>query len=205
MTMACIRLRREQAMTNLSYDRSEVTRVLAELENGDDAAMGRLLELVYDDLKRMAHARLVREAPGHTLSTTALVNEAFLRIAAGDGRYCDRSHFFRTVSRVMRHLLVDHARRRNATKRGGIQAPATLDERNYAAADDDLAILALDQALKQLVEIDPQLERIVECRFFAGLTVNETAEALGMAVRTVEREWQRARGYLLDAMEGEAR
>jgi RNA polymerase sigma factor (TIGR02999 family) len=124
-----------------------------------------------------------------------------VRLASGNNNWTDRGHFLRAASTVMRHLLVDHARKRSADKRGSGKAPLTLDDERYSSDDDSMAVLALDSAIKEIAEIDPRLEQIIECRYFAGLSVDDTAEALGMAVRTVERDWQRAKAYLLKAME----
>lgn len=177
--------------------------LLEAVERGEAGALEALVEAVYPDLKRLAHFQLAAERPGHTLSTTAVVHEAFVRLAAGNTRWADRGHFMRAAATVMRHLLVDHARKRAAAKRGGGNLPLTLEDDRCATADDGMAVLALDHAMREIAEIDPRLERILECRYFAGLSVNETAEALGMAVRTVERDWQRAKAYLLQAMASE--
>jgi len=179
----------------------DVAGLLAAIESGDTGALDDLVSLVYPELKKLARFQLSGERPEHTLNTTAIVHEAFLRLSAGNSKWKDQGHFLRAASKVMRHLLVDHARRRNAEKRGGGVAPLELDEMRYEGADDSVAVLALDAAIKSMALIDPRLEQIVECRYFAGLTVAETAEALNMAVRTVERDWQKARGYLLRAME----
>jgi RNA polymerase sigma factor (TIGR02999 family) len=149
-------------------------------------------------------AAVDRGEPGALDELVAAVHEAFVRLASGDGKWNDRGHFLRAASTVMRHLLVDHARKKRAEKRGAGQAPLTLEDDRYATEDDSLAVLALDNALKDIAEIDPRLEQIIECRYFAGLSVNDTAEALGMAVRTVERDWQRAKAYLLKAMDANA-
>ncbi|NOX68624.1 MAG: sigma-70 family RNA polymerase sigma factor [Gammaproteobacteria bacterium] len=135
------------------------------------------------------------------MSTTAIVHEAFERLAAGNRNWTDRRHFLRAAAKVMRHLLVDYARKRNAGKRGSGQAALTFEDDRHSSDDDSLAVLMLDNAMKDIAEIDPRLEQIIECRYFAGLTVVETAETLDMAVRTVEREWHRARGYIHKAME----
>lgn len=182
-----------------------IARLLEAVDRDEPGALGELVEAVYPELKRLAHFQLAREGRGHTLSTTAIVHEAFVRMASGDGRWNDRKHFLRAASTVMRHLLVDHARRKRAEKRGAGQAPLTLEEDRISVGDDSLAVLALDNALRDIAEIDPRLEKIIECRYFAGLSVGETAEALDMAVRTVEREWQRAKGYLITAMESDRR
>ena len=184
---------------------NRVPALLAAVERGDPNALEALVAAVYPELKRMAHLQLVRERAGHTLNTTAIVHEAFLRLAGSNKRWTDRGHFLRAASTVMRHLLVDYARKRSAGKRGAGRSPLTLEDDRCASDDDSLAVLALDDAIKDIAKIDPRLEQIIECRYFAGLSVAETAEALGMAVRTVERDWQRAKGYLLDAMESNAR
>ena len=179
--------------------------LLARIDEGDQQALDELVTLVYPDLKSLARFQMAGERPNHTLNTTAIVHEAFVRLAGGKRAWTDRAHFLRAASKVMRHLLVDHARKRNADKRGGGVAPLELDEQRYESADDSVAVLVLDSALKDMAEIDSRLESVVECRYFAGLTVDETAEALDMAVRTVERDWQRARDYLLKAMKANAR
>jgi RNA polymerase sigma factor (TIGR02999 family) len=184
---------------------SRIPELLAAVDRGEPGALDQLVAAVYPELKRLAHFQLTSERPGHTLNTTAIVHEAFLRLASGDGKWSDRGHFLRAASTVMRHLLVDHARKKRAEKRGAGQMPLTLEDDRCATDDDSLAVLALDSALKDIAEIDPRLEQIIECRYFAGLSVNDTAEALGMAVRTVERDWQRAKAYLLKAMETDAR
>ncbi len=186
-------------------DKNNISELLSAINRGEEGSLERLVEAVYPDLKRLAHFQLAHERPGHTLNTTAIVHEAFVRLAAGDGKWNDRSHFLRAAAIVMRRLLVDHARKKRAEKRGAGQSALTLDDDRYATDDDSLAVLALDNALKEIAEIDPRLEQIIECRYFAGLSVNDTAEALGMAVRTVERDWQRAKAYLLRAMETDAR
>jgi len=181
--------------------REVVDALLAALDRGEKGALDQLVTIIYPDLKKLAHFQLAGERPGHTLNTTAIVHEAFERLSAGNRNWSDRGHFLRAASKVMRHLLVDHARKRNAQKRGHGQPPVDLEDERYASPDDSLAVLVLDSAIKDMAEIDPRLERIIECRYFAGLTVAETAEALGMSVRTVERDWNRARGYIRRAME----
>ena len=179
--------------------------LLARIDAGDERALDELVTLVYPDLKILARYQLAAERPNHTLNTTAIVHEAFVRLAGGKRAWADQAHFLRAASKVMRHLLVDHARKRNAAKRGSGVAPLELDEQRYESADESVAVLALDTALKDMAANDPRLVSVVECRYFAGLTVDETAEALDMAVRTVERDWQRARGYLLKAMKANVR
>lgn len=174
--------------------------LLARVDRHEPDAFGELVAVVYPELKRLAHFQLVREHPGHTLNTTAIVHEAYVRMASGAGRWEDRKHFLRAASAVMRHLLVDHARKKRADKRGSGTPPLELEESRVGSDDDSLAVLALDSALKDIAEIDPRLEQIIECRYFAGLSVDDTADALGMSVRTVERDLQRARAYLVEAM-----
>ena len=183
----------------------KVAALLAAVDAGDKQALEELVTLVYPDLKRLAHFQLAGERPNHTLNTTAIVHEAFVRLAGGQSAWTDRAHFLRAASKVMRHLLVDHARKRRAEKRGGGVDALELDEQRVESSDDSVAVLALDTALKDMATMDPRLESVVECRYFAGLTVVETAEALGMAVRTVERDWQRAREHLLKVMQANAR
>lgn len=184
---------------------NRMSELLAAVERGEPNALDELVAAVYPELKRLAHFQLAKERQGHTLNTTAIVHEAFLRLVSGNGRWTDRGHFLKAASTVMRHLLVDHARKRRADKRGAGRPPMTLEDERCASGDDSLAVLALDDAIKDIARIDPRLEQVVECRYFAGLSVAETAEALGMAVRTVERDWQRAKGYLLQAMESNER
>lgn len=177
-----------------------IDELLAALERGEDKAFDQLVVAVYPELSKIAHFQLAKERPDHTLNTTAVVHEAFIRIAGSRRSWTNRAHFLRAMSKVMRHLLVDHARKRNTDKRGSGVKSLTLEDYHLSSADDNLAVLALEDAIKSMRDIDPKLEEIVECRFFAGLSVEDTAEALGMSVRTVERGWQRARGYLFSAL-----
>ena len=180
---------------------TKLSSLLAAHDEGDPEALGKLMEAIYPELKRLARYHLYNERAGHTLNTTAIVHEAYLRMSGGGASYQDEGHFLRASSKVMRNLLVDHARRRNAAKRGGGISPITLVEDRLVSADDSVAVLAMDAAINGMKEIDPRLETIVECRFFAGLNVAETAQAMGTSERTVERCWQRARAYLLQAMQ----
>jgi RNA polymerase sigma factor (TIGR02999 family) len=182
-------------------DAEQIDQLLAAVGRAEPGAMDRLIASVYPQLKQLAHFHLARERPGHTLNTTAIVHEAYLRMAAGSPQWADRKHFLRAAAAVMRHLLVDHARERSADKRGGGVAPVTLGEVAAATQDDSVAVIALDDALREMAKIDPRLEQIVECRYFGGLSTAETAEVLELSVRTVERELQRARNYLLQVME----
>lgn len=174
--------------------------LLADAESGDRAAFNRLVEVVYPELKRMAHFQLAKERADHTLSTTAIVHEAYEKLSAQDGPWNDKAHFMRTASRIMRHLLVDYARRRNAGKRGAGERMLTLEDDRIAGPSEEMAVLKLEDALLEIAELDPRMERVVECRVYAGLSVAETAAALDLTIRTVERDWQRARGYINRAM-----
>ena len=185
-------------------DGGSVTALIAACREGEGEAFERLIPLVYDDLRRIAHRRLQAERRDHTLDTTAVVHEAYLRLAEqSEASWSDRAHFFAVCARVIRHVLVDHARRRRSLKRGGDVVRIPLHDglagRSARIAD----FLSLEEALRALETIDARLVRVVECRFFAGLTVAETAEALGSTRRTVERDWTRARAYLYRALSEE--
>ena len=189
-----------------SPDSSEVTQLLRQWSDGDDDAFERLLPLVYDDLRAIAHNRLESERTGHTLQTTALVHEAYVRLADGvEIDWTDRAHFFAIASRVVRRVLVDYARRSQAEKRGGGATHVELVP-EMASADPRAEVhdvLALDDALTELARHDPRLEQVVEHRFFGGMSVKETAAVLGVSERTVERDWRRARAYLYGALAAE--
>jgi RNA polymerase sigma factor (TIGR02999 family) len=181
----------------------EITDILARCADGDRAAFDRLVPLVYEDLKRIAHRRLKAERTGHTLDTTALVHEAYVGLVdQATATWNDRTHFFAVAARVIRNILVDYARRQGAIKRGGdrVRIPLRPDAASAGGDDEAVELVALDRALSDLGRHDPALERVVECRFFAGMTVAETAEALGSSERTVARNWTRARTYLFDAL-----
>jgi RNA polymerase sigma-70 factor, ECF subfamily len=176
----------------------QVTQLLAAWGDGDDDALGQLMPLVYDELRRLARAQMRGERPGHTLQTTALVNELYLRLAAyGGARASERTRFFALASRLMRRALVEHARARVRRKRGGReQHRVALDEATLFAPARPRELLALDEALGRLAEIDPRKGRVVEMRFFAGLNNEEIAEALEVSVKTVTRDWQLAEAWL---------
>jgi RNA polymerase sigma factor (TIGR02999 family) len=181
-------------------DHGDITHLLAALRDGDKSAMDRLLPLVYREFHERAHAQLARRRPGETLSTTALVHEAYLKLAGSAHQsYQDRVHFFAVASRAMRQILVDYARRTTAEKRGSRPA-VTLEPDAVANPDRAEELVALDEGLEQLEKLDPRLVRTVELRFFGGLSVEETADALGISPRTVKRDWQRARAFLFDAV-----
>jgi RNA polymerase sigma factor (TIGR02999 family) len=174
-----------------------ITHLLKEWSDGDRRALDRLTPLVYEELHHQAARYLRRERPGHTLQTTALINEAYLRlIDAKDVHWRSRAHFLAIAANLMRRVLVDHARRRDAEKRGGSHIRLTLDEALAIATETDVDLLAIDEALDRLAAIDPQQARVVELRFFSGLTVEETAAALGVSPKTVKRDWSVARAWL---------
>ena len=191
--------------------RENVTALLARAADGDRDALDRALPLVYDGLRRLARRQLRGEAEGHTLNTCALVHEAYLRLAEQtQGAWCDPAHFFAVAATAMRRILVDHARRRGAVKRGAGAFGVALDELDGAGAlmgaanEPDALLVELDDALTRLERLDARLARVVECRFFAGLTESETASALGIGLRTVKRDWVRARSWLYQDLHPDA-
>jgi RNA polymerase sigma factor (TIGR02999 family) len=184
----------------------ETTSLLLSASVGDGQALDRLLPLVYEELRRLAHGRLAAEHPDHTLVTTALVHEAYLRLV-DDDRVAEqgRRYFFAAASRAMRRVLVDHARRRKAVKRGGGMAPEALDEEAVAVDAFAAELIDLDDALKKLAGMNPRRAQIVECRFFGGMNATEAAEALGISRRTVMYEWGLARRWLHDELADKSR
>ena len=184
----------------------DITRLLLAWRSGDEDALNLLFPRVYDELRQIAHRHLSGERAGHTLNTTALVNEAYLKLVDQTrAQWNDRAHFFAVAARVMRRILVDYARRHQTQKRGGQMAPVTLDDEAAAnatalASERAEMLIALDEALTQLAEVDARLSRVVECRFFGGLTEEETAAALGVTARTVRRDWIKAKGWLHQAL-----
>lgn len=186
----------------VSQHDDEVTLLLGDCAAGDREAFERLIPLVYDDLRRIARRRLAAEQVGHTLSTTAVVHEAYLQLVnQATATWRDRAHFFAVASRVIRHVLVDHARARKAAKRGGNAIRIPLNDDLDGKSADVVDLLALDEALRSLAELDPRLERVVEYRFFGGMTMRDTAEALGVSRRTAVRDWKRARAHLYSLFE----
>jgi len=177
--------------------RKDVTDLLIDWSNGDEEALNKLMPLVYDELHRLASRYLRHERPGHTLQTTALVHEAYLKLVDQTNMtWQNRVQFFAASSRVMRHILVDHARNRRAFKRGRDYCRLSLDEARISADEKDGDLLTLNEALNNLAAIDSQQSRVVELRVFGGLTVEETAEALRISPRTVKREWSMAKAWL---------
>jgi len=181
---------------------SSRTDVLTELRSGQQASLDRLVPLVYEELRAIAHRHLLARGHGGTLQTTALVHEAYLKLVdQSRAGWNDRAHFLALASVAMRHVLVDRAKARAALKRGGDPKRITLDEEDIPAHDQPEALLQLNEALNRLAAIQPRLARVVECRFFGGLTEDEIAEALGLTVRTVQRDWVKARMLLRRALE----
>ena len=181
---------------------SNITQLLSDARAGDRDAADVLYQNVYDELIGIAKGRLARYRPGQTLDTVALVNEAYLRIVDQTrATFQDRAHFFATASRVMRFVLVDYARARTRTKRGGSKADVSLDAVQVAADARAVNLLALDEALEKLSEHDKRLGSLVEYRFFGGLNYEEIAEVTGLSVRTVKRDWDRARAWLYRFMQ----
>jgi RNA polymerase sigma-70 factor (ECF subfamily) len=176
----------------------EVTLLLSEMAKGDKDAASRLMPLVYQELRRLAGHYMRQERPDHTLQPTALVHEAYLKLVQQPpaGEWGGRSHFFAVAAQIMRHILVDYARAKRSEKRGGAQAKVPLDEGLVFSPEKSDELLALDEALQRLEQIDPVQARIVEMHFFGGLSGKDTAEALGISERTVRRHWATARLWL---------
>ncbi|HET7459579.1 MAG TPA: ECF-type sigma factor, partial [Gemmatimonadaceae bacterium] len=176
--------------------------VLGALRGGSRASLERLVPLLYEELRLIAHRQLGRRPNGGTLQTTELVHEAYLKVAArASGDAPDRAHFLALASLAMRHVLVDRARARGRLKRDGERSRVTFDEERIAVEDQAEVLLQLDEALTRLAEVEPRLARVVECRFFGGLREEEIADALGVTVRTVQRDWVKARMLLRRALE----
>lgn len=181
-------------------DSKDVTVLLQRMEGGDHEAANQLVPLLYDELRRMAGAYLRHERPDHTLQPTALVNEAYLKLVDQNVQWQNRSHFFGVASQLMRRILVDYARGHQAAKRGGGAGKLSLDEAMIASPQNAAAVLALDETLSRLAELDPQLVRVVEMRVFGGLSIEETATALGVSPATVKRNWSMAKAWLTQEM-----
>lgn len=177
--------------------RKDVTQLLADWSGGSQEALDQLMPLVYDELRRLANHYLAQERPDHTLQPTALVHEAYLRLVETRNRnFRSRAYFFGIASQLMRRVLVDHARKHRAAVRGGGMKKLSLDEAIALPNEPDLDLLALDDALNTLAAIDPRQSRIVELRFFGGLSVEETAEVLGVSAATIKRDWSWAKTWL---------
>jgi RNA polymerase sigma factor (TIGR02999 family) len=181
----------------------DVTKLLRAWSEGDQGALERLTPIVYDELHRLARRYMKRERPGHSLQTTALVNEAYMRLA--DYRrmqWQDRAHFFAASAQVMRRILVEYARRHNLKRGGGVQH-VSLEEAAMLGGDEGADLVALDDAMHMLARIDPRKVQVVEMRFFGGLTVEETAEVLKISPKTVKRDWRVAKAWLYRELTGE--
>lgn len=184
---------------------SPVTELLVRWRGGDREALEQLMPLVYEELRRLAHRYLSRERTDHTLQSTALVHEAYLRLAGQNPpQWQNRAHFFGIAAHIMRQILVEYARGRSAAKRGGNALTLTLDDAVALPQQTDVDVIALDKVLGELSGFDPQQGRIVELRFFAGLTIEDISEVLGISPATVKRDWVTARAWLFRAMTGEA-
>ena len=191
-------------MTTPSSSQQEVTRLLGDWSAGDEAALEKLIPLVQPELHRLAHHYMSRECAGHTLQTTALLDEAYLRlIDRTKPLWHDRTHFVAAAAQLMRRIMVDHARERRSLKRGGGALKVTLDEAALVTETRSEELLALDEALEKLAVQDPRKSQLVELRYFGGLTVEETAEFLKLSQRTAEREWNMAKAWLCRALSGE--
>jgi RNA polymerase sigma-70 factor (ECF subfamily) len=195
-------------MATLSAD--DLTGLLIEWRQGDKAALDRLTPMVYDEIRRIAHRYVQREREGHTLQTTALVNEAYLRLAGKQQtNWQNRAHFFAVTAQVMRHILIDYARRRHYVKHGGeaqriaFDEALAMEEAGLMSKPRAVELLALDEALDELAKFDPRKSRVVELRYFGGLSLNETAEVLEVSLMTVRRDWRAAKAWLFRRMKDE--
>jgi RNA polymerase sigma factor (TIGR02999 family) len=185
---------------------AEVTELLRRWSRGDVAARESLVPLVYDELRRLARYYLASQRSDHTLQSTAIVHEAYLRLAGRDTVHWEnRGHFFAVAAQLMRRILVDHARKRNAAKRGGAQLTLLVDEAVEPSSQRELDLVALDDALKALAELDARQSRIVELRFFGGLSIEDTSRLLEISPATVKREWSTARAWLYEEISGRNR
>ena len=182
----------------------EITRLLREWSRGDKEAFDLLAPLIYDELRRLAESRMRHELPDHTLQATALVHEAYLRLVGQSTEWKSRSHFFAIAAQMMRRILVDHARGQHSAKRGSGAPKVPLDEPLTVSAEQRFDLIALNDALTGLAQIDPQRGRIVELRFFGGLSNEESAEVLGISTATVQRQWAGARAWLYHEMSRQA-
>lgn len=182
---------------------TQVTKLLKDWSDGDQSAADKLMPLVYEELRRLAHRYMRREKPGHTLQTSALVNEAYVRMVDQNKiQWESRTHFFGIAARLMRQILVDQARKRNFPKHGGGAIRVSLNENTATAQQQSATVMALDDALKRLEKLDPRKGRIIELRFFGGMSIEETAAALDVSPGTVMRDWTFARAWLQKEMGG---
>lgn len=179
---------------------SDITRILDQVQHGDPKAAAALLPLVYEELRRVAAARMANGAPGHTLQPTALVHEAWLRLVGNDGevQFQNRSHFFAAAAEAMRHILIDDARRKKALRHGGGQQRVDANDLEIAAPAEDDELLAVNDALDRLAQMDPAKAELVKLRYFVGLTIEEAAAALGISEPTAKRRWALTRAWLFN-------
>jgi RNA polymerase sigma factor (TIGR02999 family) len=182
---------------------SEVTRILSAIEHGDSHAAEQLLPLIYDELRKLAAAKLAQEQPGQTLSATALVHEAYLRLVGGSPEHDwdSRGHFFASAAEAMRRILVENARRKRSRKHGGDRKRQQLDPERIAAPEAAEELLALDEALTKLAAVEPQVAELVELRYFAGLTIRQAATQLGISTRTADAWWSYAKAWFQTALQ----
>lgn len=183
----------------------QLTDLLLRAGSGDRDALDRIFPFVYDELRRLAHKQLRREVEGHTLSTTALVHEAYVRLVdQSRAGWRDRAHFLAVTATAMRRILVDHARRHRSAKRGGTLRRVPIESAELGAEERAELLVSLDDALTRLAALDARQAGVVECRFFGGLTEEETAEALGISLRTTKRDWAKAKSWLYQEIYGDA-
>ena len=181
-----------------------ITDLLVSYGRGDKESLDKLMPVVYDELRRQAARYLRREQPGHTLQTTALIHEAYVRLVdQRNVQWQNRAHFFGIAAQMMRRILVDHARTKKRVKRGGSDIRVSLDDATVAVKGQDLDVVALDEALSRLAKIDEQQSRVVELRFFSGLTVEETAAVMAISPATVKRDWSMAKAWLHRELSGD--
>lgn len=190
--------------TMMTLSTPGLTELLSDWQQGDQSALNKLTPLVYDELRRMAHRYVQRERNGHTLETTALVNEAYLRLAGQKKiEWQNRAHFFAVTAQVMRHILIDHARRRQYAKHGGDARQVSMEEAESMSQERASELVALDEALDELTKLDARKSRVVELRYFGGLDLEETADVLDVSVMTVRRDWRAAKAWLYRRMKEE--
>ena len=192
-------------MKNPPRQHQEITQLLVEWSDGNQSALDELYPLVYEELHRLARRYMVRERKGHTLQTTALINEAYVRLVdQRNVHWANRSHFFAISAQIMRRILIDHARRHAYAKRGGGAQQVSLEEAAIVVPDQGLDLLRLDEALKSLAEMDPRRSQVVELRYFGGLNNEEIAGVLKVSENTVTRDWNMARAWLYQQLDGSA-
>lgn len=181
-----------------NFDSQQITRLLVEWGNGNHSALENLMPLVYDELRKMARRYMRRQSVGHTFQTTELIHEAYLKIAKNDAQnWQNRAHFFGVAAQAMRHILVDYARSKNSQKRGGMQEKVTLEETLMVSSQNTDHIIRLNEAMLQLADLDARKSRVVELKYFGGLTNEEVAEVLKISPETVKRDWRFSRTWLL--------